>query len=71
MPLRILKPITISVTRKPYNVRVINVVSGCYAVLPLELSVNLPPLVNDFPEIDICDNDADIFDLEYAYNNPN
>ena len=47
-------------------VRVLNVVSECYAVLPLDLIVNLPPPVNDFPEIAICDNDEDTFSLQEA-----
>lgn len=47
-------------------VRVLNVVSECYAVLPLDLIVNLPPPVNDFTEIAICDNDEDTFSLQEA-----
>ncbi|MBT8252662.1 MAG: T9SS type B sorting domain-containing protein [Bacteroidia bacterium] len=55
-------------------VRVLNSVSGCYAVLPLELLVNLPPLVNDLPQIEICENENFEFNLDSAtavlVNNP-
>ena len=47
-------------------VKVLNVISGCYAIVPLDLIVNLPPVINDIPEIEICDNDTDIFLLSEA-----
>ncbi|NNL31894.1 MAG: T9SS type B sorting domain-containing protein [Flavobacteriaceae bacterium] len=47
-------------------VKVLNTQSGCYAELPLELNVNLPPLINPIPEIHICDNDSNTFELNLA-----
>ncbi len=47
-------------------IQVINVISGCYAVLPLELSVNLPPEINQIPVIETCDNSDFIYDLDEA-----
>ena len=47
-------------------VKVLNVLSECYAALALELIVHLPPAVNDIPEIYICDNDSDTFELSNA-----
>ncbi|NNL79683.1 MAG: T9SS type B sorting domain-containing protein, partial [Flavobacteriaceae bacterium] len=49
-------------------VQVINVVSGCYAILPLDLSVNLPPEINDIPTVETCENTDSTFDLNVATN---
>ena len=47
-------------------VKVENILSNCYVAIPLELEVNLPPAINTVPTIEICDNDADTFDLNEA-----
>jgi len=47
-------------------VKVINTISGCYATLPLDIIVNLPPVINVIPSFDICDNDENTFDLNQA-----
>ena len=47
-------------------VKVTNTISGCFATLPLDIIVNLPPVINAIPSIDICDNDVDTFDLNQA-----
>ncbi|MBT8272201.1 MAG: T9SS type B sorting domain-containing protein [Bacteroidia bacterium] len=47
-------------------VKVLNTISECYAVIPLDLVVNLPPEVNAIPQIEICENDAAVFNLSDA-----
>lgn len=47
-------------------VKVTNTISGCFAVIPLDIFINLPPVINTIPSIDICDNDVDTFDLNQA-----
>lgn len=44
-------------------VRVTNTVSNCYLAIPLELIVNLPPAINQFGSIEVCDNENDSFNL--------
>ncbi len=44
-------------------IRLTNTVSNCYLSIPLELQVNLPPEINDFQRVDICDNDTQSFNL--------
>ena len=44
-------------------IKINNTISNCYAVVPLELIVNLPPAINDFQTYDICDNESNSFDL--------
>ncbi|MEZ4856416.1 MAG: choice-of-anchor L domain-containing protein [Gelidibacter sp.] len=44
-------------------VRVTNTVSNCYLAIPLQLMVNLPPAINDFSSVTICDNSTQTFDL--------
>ena len=44
-------------------VRVTNTISGCFLYAPLELAVNLPPVINDFKEYETCDNSSKYFDL--------
>ncbi|MDO1499998.1 choice-of-anchor L domain-containing protein [Winogradskyella maritima] len=45
-------------------IKVTNTVSDCYVALPIELIVNLPPAFNDFQTYEICDNEANTFNLE-------
>ncbi|MCK7591572.1 T9SS type B sorting domain-containing protein [Subsaxibacter sp. CAU 1640] len=44
-------------------VRITNTLSDCYLAIPLELNVNLPPAINDFGSINVCDNENSYFDL--------
>jgi gliding motility-associated-like protein len=47
-------------------VKVTNTVSDCYVTIPLEITVNLPPLLNTIPAIEICENDTAIYNLDEA-----
>ncbi len=47
-------------------VKITNTISNCYVTIPLEITVNLPPVINTIPTIEICDNDASIFSLNEA-----
>ncbi|MBN4058061.1 T9SS type B sorting domain-containing protein [Olleya sp. AH-315-K02] len=47
-------------------VKVINVISNCHVALSLDLSINLPPAINDIPSIEICDIEASVYDLAEA-----
>lgn len=44
-------------------IRVTNTVSNCYVSLPLDLIVNLPPIINAIGNFETCDNDSDTIDL--------
>jgi gliding motility-associated-like protein len=44
-------------------VKVNNTVSNCFVTIPLDLIVNLPPPINDFISVEICDNTTNTFDL--------
>ncbi len=64
----ITNPESYSNTSNPQTmyVKVLNVVSNCYAELPLDLVVNLPPAINNIPEIHICENESTTYDLDEA-----
>ncbi|WP_323789827.1 choice-of-anchor L domain-containing protein [Psychroserpens sp.] len=49
-------------------VKINNNISDCYAILPINLIVNLPPPVNDFQSFDICENTSNSFDLNTLNN---
>ncbi|MCF6295554.1 MAG: T9SS type B sorting domain-containing protein [Flavobacteriaceae bacterium] len=49
-------------------VKITNVISNCHVALSLDLSINLPPAINDIPSIEICDNEASAYDLAEATN---
>ena len=44
-------------------IKVTNTISNCYVILPIELIVNQPPLINDFEIYTICANDTNSVDL--------
>jgi len=44
-------------------IKITNTISNCYVLVPIELEVNTPPVVNDFESYDICDNATNSFDL--------
>ncbi|SDS59933.1 gliding motility-associated C-terminal domain-containing protein [Formosa sp. Hel1_31_208] len=44
-------------------IKITNTISNCFVAVPLELIVNLPPVINDFQTYEICDNINSSFDL--------
>ncbi|NNE31719.1 MAG: T9SS type B sorting domain-containing protein [Winogradskyella sp.] len=44
-------------------VKITNTISNCYVTVPIELSVNLPPPIQNFGEYQICENATNSFDL--------
>nr|WP_321225548.1 choice-of-anchor L domain-containing protein [uncultured Psychroserpens sp.] len=44
-------------------IKAFNSLANCYATVPLELQINLPPAINDFETFEICDNATSSFDL--------
>ena len=44
-------------------IKINNTVSDCYVALPINLIVNLPPVVLNFQTFTICDNELNTFDL--------
>ncbi|WP_299229197.1 T9SS type B sorting domain-containing protein [uncultured Psychroserpens sp.] len=44
-------------------IKVYNTLADCYATVPLDLIVNLPPTINEFETYEICDNLSSSFDL--------
>jgi len=44
-------------------VRLTNTISNCFIAIPISLIVNLPPAINDFQSIAICDNTNHTFNL--------
>ncbi|WCO00346.1 T9SS type B sorting domain-containing protein [Psychroserpens ponticola] len=61
----ILDPDNYTNTSNPQTVyiKVTNTLSNCYSIQPINLSVNLPPLINAFQEYQICYNSTSSFDL--------
>ncbi|MGB1308012.1 MAG: choice-of-anchor L domain-containing protein [Oceanihabitans sp.] len=49
-------------------ISILNTETGCYAVVPVELISNLPPLVNTNVTTQICDNDSNSYNLTNADN---
>ncbi len=49
-------------------VRLTNTISDCHLALPLELIVNLPPAINEFVSVTICDNVLNSYDLTQVNN---
>lgn len=43
--------------------KVTNTISNCYNAVPVELIVNLPPVINDFVTYEICSNETNSVDL--------
>ncbi len=44
-------------------IKITNTISNCFVAIPLDLIVNLPPVINDFQSYEICENDTNSFDL--------
>ena len=56
-------PSNFNSSSKTVYIKVANILTGCFSVIPLELIVNLPPAINTIGTIEICDNDTDTYDL--------
>lgn len=44
-------------------IKVFNTLANCYAAVPLELNINVPPAINAFQSYEICDNETNSFNL--------
>jgi gliding motility-associated-like protein len=44
-------------------IKVLNVISNCFAFEPIDLSVTLPPMINEFGNYQICQNESNTVDL--------
>lgn len=62
---RIMNPSSFNNTSNPQTVfvRLTNTISNCYLALPLDLIVNLPPPINDFVDVTICNNETNSYNL--------
>ncbi len=49
-------------------IKVANTLTGCYSVIPLDLTVNTPPPTNTIGTIEICDNETNTYDLSQIDN---
>ncbi len=58
-------PETYTNTSNPQTVyiKINNTISDCFALLPIDLLVYMPPVINDFQSYDICENENNSFDL--------
>ncbi|SEQ86843.1 gliding motility-associated C-terminal domain-containing protein [Hyunsoonleella jejuensis] len=61
--LAITNPNTYVSNSKTVYIKVTNTLTTCYTVLPLQLAVTPLPIIQFNGTYEICDNDADIFDL--------
>ena len=61
--MEITNPSNFSSNTKTVYLKVANNLTGCFVVIPLELIVNLPPATNIIGTIEICDNDANTYNL--------
>jgi gliding motility-associated-like protein len=61
----IMNPTTYSNSSNPQiiYVKAYNTLADCYATIPLELIINLPPAINEFGSYEICDNSTSSFNL--------
>lgn len=48
---------------KTVYIKIVNNLTDCFTIIPLELNVDLPPVINTIGTIEICDNDTDTYDL--------
>ncbi|WP_299129009.1 choice-of-anchor L domain-containing protein [uncultured Winogradskyella sp.] len=44
-------------------IKITNTISNCFALVPIDLIVNTPPVISDFQTYTICANDNNSFDL--------
>jgi len=59
----ITNPSSFNSNAKTIYIKVANTLTSCYNIIPLELIVNLPPVINTIGTNAICDNDMDTYDL--------
>ncbi|WP_115462497.1 T9SS type B sorting domain-containing protein [Winogradskyella aurantiaca] len=61
----IFDPENYSNTSNPQTVyiRINNTVSNCFVIVPINLFVDVPPVINEFETIEICDNPQNSFNL--------
>ncbi|MEM5564275.1 choice-of-anchor L domain-containing protein [Psychroserpens sp. AS72] len=61
----IVNPSNYTNTSNPQTIyiKVFNTLANCYTAVPLELQVNVPPTINEFGSIEICDNATSSFEL--------
>ena len=48
------------------QIKVENLISGCYTITPLDLVVNIPPVINDLDTIEICNDNTSVYSLSDA-----
>ncbi|WGD33953.1 choice-of-anchor L domain-containing protein [Olleya sp. YS] len=65
---QITNPFSFTNTSNPQTVyiKVLNTVSNCYAEIPLELIVEVPPIINDNVTINTCEDESFIYNLNDA-----
>ena len=56
-------PANFSSNAKTVYIKITNILTRCFSVIPIELNVDLPPLTNMVDPIQICDNTSDTYDL--------
>lgn len=54
---------TITSSEQTVYIKLINTIFNCEATYPVELEVNLPPIINDFSTYNICASDDGVVDL--------
>lgn len=59
----ILNPTSFNSNSQTVYIKVANILTSCFTIIPLDLIVDLPPPTNATGIIEICDNDTDTFDL--------
>ncbi len=59
----IIDPSNFNSDAKTIYMKIVNVLTGCFTTVPLELMVNLPPVTNTIGTIQICDNETNTYDL--------
>lgn len=68
-------PTSLDSEAKTVYIKITNTLTGCFTLVPIELNVDLPPVINTVNNIPICDNDTDTYDLSnvdgLVVNDPN
>ena len=64
----IVDPANFDSNAKTVYIKITNILTGCFSIVPLELTVILPPDTNALSTINICDNDSDTYDLSQIAN---
>ncbi|XMO86976.1 choice-of-anchor L domain-containing protein [Algibacter sp. AS12] len=56
-------PTSLDSEAKTVYIKITNTLTGCFTLVPIELNVDLPPVINTVNNIPICDNDTKTYDL--------